>query len=51
MRADELSPGAQHLLVLVMVELTAFGNTVEKQCLIETAGKPLGANIGEKKSK
>lgn len=43
--ADELSPEAQHLIVVVMMDLTALGNALEQQCVIEVAGKPLCASM------
>ena len=51
MGTDELSPGAEHLSVLVMMDLTALGKAGEKQCLIEMAGKPLCASVGRKEIK
>lgn len=51
MGADELSPGAECLSVLVMMDLTALGNAVEKQCLIEMAGKLFCASMGRKENK
>lgn len=48
MGADELSPGAEHLTAVVMMDLTALGNAVEKRCLKEMAGKPLCAGVGRK---
>lgn len=44
----ELSPGAECLSFLVMMDLAALENTVEKQCLIEMAGKPMHAIMRRK---
>lgn len=46
MGADELSPEAEHLIVVVMMDLTALGNVLEQQCVIEVSGKPLCAGMG-----
>ena len=51
MGADELSPRAKHLSALMMMDLTALGNAVEKRCLTEMAGKPLCANMKRKEVK
>lgn len=51
MGADELSPGAEHPTVAVMMDLTALGNEVEKRCLREMAGKPLCASVVRKENK
>lgn len=48
MGTDELSPGAEHLSVLVMMDLTALGKAGEKRCFIEMAGKPLCASMGRR---
>lgn len=44
----ELSPGPECLSFVVMMDLTALGNAVEKQCLIEMAGKPMYKIMGRK---
>lgn len=44
----ELNPGPECLSFVVMMDLTALGNAVEKQCLIEMAGKPMYKIMGRK---
>lgn len=51
MGADEISPGADCLTVVVMMDLSAPRNTVEEQCLTGMEGMPFCTSAGRKEIK